>query len=61
MKKLVNIILNGESLNVFALRSGIKQACRDFPGGAVVGSPLANAGDTGLSTGPGRSHMPRSS
>ena len=32
----------------------------DFPGGAVVGNPPANAGDTNLSPGPGRSHMPRS-
>ena len=32
-----------------------------FPGGAVVESPPANAGDTGLSLGLGRSHMPRSS
>ena len=31
-----------------------------FPGGAVVGSLPANAGDTGLSPGLGRSHMPRS-
>ena len=31
-----------------------------FPGGAVVGSLLANAGDTGSSPGLGRSHMPRS-
>ena len=31
----------------------------DFPGGAVVKNPPANAGDTGLSPGPGRSHMPR--
>ena len=31
-----------------------------FPGGAVVGSLPANAGDTGSSPGPGRSHMPRS-
>ena len=30
------------------------------PGGAVVGNPPANAGDTGSSPGPGRSHMPRS-
>ena len=28
-----------------------------FPSGAVVKNPLANAGDTGLSPGPGRSHM----
>ena len=31
-----------------------------FPGGAVVRSPPASAGDTGSSPGPGRSHMPRS-
>ena len=31
-----------------------------FPGGAVVGSPPAGAGDTGSSPGPGGSHMPRS-
>ena len=31
-----------------------------FPGGTVVKNPPANAGDTGLSPGPGRSHMPQS-
>ena len=31
-----------------------------FPGGAVVGSPPASAGDTGSGPGPGGSHMPRS-
>ena len=31
-----------------------------FPGGAVVESLPANAGDMGSSPGPGRSHMPRS-
>ena len=30
-----------------------------FPGGSVVKNPPANAGDTGSSPGPGRSHMPR--
>ena len=30
----------------------------DFPGGAVVKNPPANARDTGSSLGPGRSHMP---
>ena len=30
----------------------------DFPGGTVVKNPPANAGDTGSSPGPGRSHMP---
>ena len=34
---------------------------QDFPGGAVVKNPPANAGDTGSIPGPGRSHMPRSS
>ena len=33
---------------------------KGFPGGAVVGSLPANAGDTGSSPGLGRSHMPRS-
>ena len=32
----------------------------DFPGGAVVKNPPANAGDTGSSPGPGRSSMPES-
>ena len=31
----------------------------DFPGGAVVKNLPANAGDTGSSPGPGRSHMPQ--
>ena len=31
-----------------------------FPGGAVVKNPPANARDTGLSPGLGRSHMPQS-
>ena len=31
-----------------------------FPGGAVVGSAPADAGDTGSCPGPGRCHMPRS-
>ena len=33
---------------------------RGFPGGAVVESLPANAGDTGSSPGPGISYMPRS-
>ena len=36
----------------------IGNAFKDFPGGTVVTNPPANAGDTGLSPGPGRSHMP---
>ena len=40
--------------------SSEKSNSGDFPGGAVVKNPPANAGDTGSSSGPGRSHMPRS-
>ena len=36
----------------------MKRKMRGFPGGAVVKNPPANAGDTGSSLGPGRSHMP---
>ena len=32
----------------------------DFPGGAAVKNPPANAGNTGSSPGPGRFHMPQS-
>ena len=32
----------------------------DFPDSTVVKNPPANAGDTGSSPGPGRSHMPQS-
>ena len=32
----------------------------DYPGGAVVKNPPANAGGMGSSPGPGRSHMPQS-
>ena len=38
----------------------LKLDIRDFPGGAVLKNPPANAGDVGSSPGPGRSHMPRS-
>ena len=39
---------------------GIRSREGGFPGGAVVKNPRANAGDTGSSPGPGRSHMPQS-
>ena len=35
----------------------IKMHGLDFPGGTVVKNPPANAGDTGSSPSPGRSHM----
>ena len=43
-----------------AMTTTIKMLLQDFPGGAVVKNTPANAGDTGSSPGPGRSHMPRS-
>ena len=42
-------------------KSQINNLTRGFPGGAVVRNLPANAGDTGSSPGPGRSHMPWSS
>ena len=38
----------------------LNKKARDFPGGAVVRNPPPNAGDTGSSPGPGKSHMPQS-
>ena len=38
----------------------LKLMRKEFPGGAVVENPPANAGDMGSSPGPGRSHMLRS-
>ncbi len=48
------------TFNVNGLNAPIKKHRLGFPGGAVVESPPANAGDTGSCPGPGRSHMPRS-
>ena len=44
----------GELRNLY-----VKNMGRDFPGGVVVKNLLANAGDTGSTPGPGRSHMPQ--
>ena len=43
-----------------ALVTSYKKEFRGFPSGAVVENLPANAGDTSLSPGPGRSHMQRS-
>ena len=37
-----------------------KKETWNFSGGTVVKNPPANAGDTGSSPGPGKSHMPQS-
>ena len=50
-----------DSLEVLATTIREEKEIRGgFPGGAVVENLPANAGDTGLSTGLGRSHMPQS-
>ena len=41
-----------------SITSQLKKSDRDLPGDTVVKNPPANAGDTGLSPGLGRSHMP---
>ena len=38
---------------------GLRSVGKDFPGGTVVKNPPANAGDTGSTPGPERSHMPQ--
>ena len=56
--------VNKNKFNVFEIKSQghlfFLKISRDFPGGSVVKNPPADAGDTGLSPGPGRSHMLRS-
>ena len=49
-----------ELLQSNSVISQFKKPRLGFPGGAVVENLPANAGDTGSSPGPGRSHMPRS-
>ena len=45
-------------LKKIANKLKVERTFRDFPGGAVVKNPPANAGNTGWSPGPGRSHVP---
>ena len=53
-------ILEASSEETDSVAGRIKRQERGFPGGAVVESLPANAGDTGSSPGLGGSHMPRS-
>ena len=46
------------TLKLESLGAKIKNIEEDFPGGAVVKNPPANAGDMGLIPGPGRPHLP---
>ena len=52
VRKLRAFLIKGSEVNIYSLYH------RDFPGGTVVKNPPANAGDTGSSPGPGRSHVP---
>ena len=54
------IIFRAERSMENTLDSDPQSVLLGFPGGAVVENLPANAGDTGSSPGPGRSHMPRS-
>ena len=53
-------IIKEERSQINNLNFHLKNQERDFPGGAMVKNPPANAGDTGSIPGLGRSHMPRS-
>ena len=58
---LHNIIASHLKRNwLLYLHSSLRIPGWGFPGGAVVKTPPANAGDTGSIPGPGRSHMPQS-
>ena len=57
----INLIKEVKDLYDENYKKFIKKLQKGFPGGAVVRNPPANAGDTGSSPSPGRSHMPRSS
>ena len=60
IEKEIERALNENMLNLSQRNENFKYIDGDFPGGAVVKNLPANAGDTGSSPGPGRSHMPQS-
>ena len=49
--------LSGANWHINFHNNHLLRTLQDFPGGAVVKNLPANAGDTGSSPGPGRSHM----
>ena len=53
-----DILRHAWSQKIYLPWTFLKNPSRDFPGGTVVKNLPANAGDTGSSPGPGRSHMP---
>ena len=57
--RLNNTFLNNQEITE-EIKEEVKKYLQGFPGGAVVENLPANAGDTGLSPGLGRSHMPQS-
>ena len=63
----IDMYLQARVLNQYAILplqlypvNGQKIQLLSFPGGTVIESPPADAGDTGSCPGPGGSHMPRS-
>ena len=56
----ISTVLKFIGNNSFPLTFYIKVDSSGFSGSTVVKNPPANAGDTGSSPGPGRSHMPQS-
>ena len=54
-KEVFKFIINEFQIDIFSCL--IQVLLTDFPGGAVVKNPPANARGTGLSPGLGRSHM----
>ena len=51
-------LLHSYTLMMKNLKVKLRKHSQDFPCGAVVKNPPANAGNTGSSPDPGRSHMP---
>ena len=58
---IIKLLKTSEEEKMLKTVRGNKSQRGGFPGDAVVKNPPANAGDTGSSPGPGRSHMPWSS